>query len=136
MSGSPAALNFPGLPAFRKGLRGQKKLCLFQSLRNAGTIGQYNDAGAPEIAGGFWNLASYDVGGSAHAMGSADGAFYTIYKKASDAVIYVKADATHNTSGDGIGFMASRYASTYGASDTIMPASADIVVGIYLGCVA
>ena len=105
-------------------------------LRNGGTIGRYNDAGAPEIAGGFWNLASYDVGGSAHAMGSADGAFYTIYKKASDAVIYVKADTTHNTSGDGIGFMATRYASTYGASDTIMPASADIVVGIYLGCVA
>ena len=105
-------------------------------MRNGGTIGWYNDAGAPEIAGGFWNLASYDVGGSAHAMGSADGAFYTIYKKASDAVIYVKADATHNTSGDGIGFMASRYALTYGASDTIMPASADIVVGIYLGCVA
>ena len=96
-------------------------------------MGRYNDAGAPEIAGGFWNLASYDIGGSAYAMGSADGAFYTIYKNASDAVIYVKADTTHNTSGDGIGFMASRYASTYGASDTIMPASADLLFGLYLG---
>lgn len=102
-------------------------------MRNGGTIGRYNDAGAPEIAGGFWNLASYDVGGSAHAMGSADGAFYTIYKKASDAVIYVKADTTHNTSGDGIGFMASRSSPVYGASDAVMPASSDMLVGVYLG---
>ena len=102
-------------------------------MRNGGTTGWHNAAGAPDIAGGFWNLASYDVGGSSHTMGTADGAFYTIYKQASDAVIYIEADATYKTSGDGIGFMASRSTSTYGSSDTIMPESSDMVSGIYLG---
>ena len=32
-----------------------------------------------------------------------------------------------------IDFLASRYSETYGASDTVMPASVDMKMGIYLG---
>ena len=128
MSGSPAALNFPGLPAFRKGLRGQKKLCLFQSLRNGGTNGKCNAPGLPEMLGSFslvWsNNWTFPSNGAA-------GCFYLSDVQPASAPPYNGSDGYNLASN--VRIQASRSSSVYGASSTVMPASADVSMGLYLG---
>jgi len=105
-------------------------------LRNGETteaIGKYNEPGAPEIAGAFWNLASYNFGDAS--MGSASGVFSVPSRPAKDSVVQVKGDSINNinTFGDGIKFAASKSTSIYGSSNTVMPESVDMTMGLYLG---
>ena len=88
-------------------------------LRNAGTQGKYNTPGMPDITGSINIVSVFD--GSVGAFSSAEN------------------NKNLNGTAGGIfgrnvtNFEASRSNSEYGASDTIMPASADMTVGLYLG---
>ena len=84
-------------------------------LRNAGTSGKYNAAGLPEIAGrtGIWNsLGTGCFGWPQSGMG---------------AVFSGEEESQTQY------FSARLFNAVYGNSDTVMPASADMAVGIYLG---
>lgn len=99
-------------------------------MRNAGTPGQYNSPGLPGIIGNFTDLA---VGADGlNTMGSANGAFRV---PANVGLSLQKATARSilSETGDGIAFDASWSSSVYSGSDTVMPASADMTVGLYLG---
>jgi len=135
MSGIPAVLNLPTVPPPRKDLRRQEKHCHFQPLRSAGTAGKYNAPGLPGITGDFYNLVTNNPKNIPQ-MGYAHGCFYTPAKR-SDAGsivgIETSASVTVADNGDGIQMDASRSNSHYGASSTVMPASADMTVALYLG---
>ena len=136
--GKPAALYLPLVPAFRKGLRRQEKLCLFQPLRNGGTAGAYNKAGLPGIVGDFYNLITNNPT-SIPQMGYAHGCFYTPAKTSFAGNITGVASSAQIVvaeTGDGIQMDASRSAIAYGGADTVMPSSVDVLVGLYLGCQA
>ena len=99
-------------------------------MRNGETSGKYNEAGAPGISGTFTDLA---VGADGLlTMGNATGAF----RVPANVGLTVQKASTREVlaqSGDGIAFNASWSSTVYSASDTIMPASADMIVALYLG---
>ena len=93
-------------------------------MRNAGTPGRYNTAGIPDLLGSISNIAS---GG---AQVSTDAGALYISERGSNAV-----EPSGNIYGNTfqLEMKASRYSQTYGSSDTVMPASADLLFGLYLG---
>lgn len=104
-------------------------------MRNAGSAGKYNIPGMPNIAGGFWDLlSSSGVSDVVYTtMGNAGGAFYVPYHSSGNDVATITTNGKKVSDKDGIGLDASRSNSEYGAQSTVMPASADMVVGLYLG---
>ena len=86
------------------------------------TAGRFNAAGLPGITGtvGAWVR-----------MTQGTGAFYTPTEKAANVNLEDYAMVENNAAGTT--FDASRCSSIYSASDTVMPASSDIITGIYLG---
>ena len=90
-------------------------------LRNGGTAGQYNSAGMPELEGRMYAGTYNDY--------TTSGAFYTqgfphLIHTLSEGSIF---------GGENFYFKASRYNDIFGSCNTIMPASVDVVVGLYLG---
>lgn len=100
------------------------KILLFQSLRNGGTAGRYNESGLPGITGRF------DGQGDRTGFIGPSGAFYGIGPNSWMAGGLGGTDAAYFVT---VGLDASRCSTIYGASDTVMPASIDIAVGLYLG---
>ena len=132
-SGMPGALYRPTAPVFRKGLRGQEKLCLFQPLRNGGTVGKYNVAGLPEILGVLQpRTLENKVSGQAGAIVGAAGAFALSVQGGGGNTASLVASGDSFTA-DSITLRASLSSSVYAASSTVMPASVDFVAGLYLG---
>ena len=125
ISGNPGALNLPAVPPFRKGLRRQDFSCKFQSLRNAGTVGRYNVPGLPNGTGAT-TAVRY---GAVHEIGTESGAFEAV----DTATTFEVTTFVHSTNSRYATFNLSRCSSVFGASDTVMPASSDIITGIYLG---
>lgn len=101
-------------------------------------MGKYNAAGAPNITGAFYDLAvgaDLDTSG-ALTMGQGRGAFYappTIHPLKNSSVQKATARTTINAKDDGLEFSAARSSSVYGRAATVMPESADILCGLYLG---
>ena len=90
-------------------------------MRNGGTAGQYNSAGMPELEGRMYAGTYNDY--------TTSGAFYTqgfphLIHTLSEGSIF---------GGENFYFKASRYNDIFGSCNTIMPASVDVVVGLYLG---
>ena len=104
------------------------KILLFQSLRNAGgdegSAGAYLVAGVPGISG--WSA----VGGWQGVNAVPLGAFQVQIEETGQA-LQTTIDPTNNLSS--ILFDASLCSPVYGASGTVMPASVNIVSGLYLG---
>lgn len=92
-------------------------------MRNESDIGKYNEAGLPGITGGF--LGANINGGTEFNAG----AFYN-----TGATTHVRS-GTNNYFNE-IKFDAARANVTYGRSSTVMPSSADLSMGIYLGRLA
>ena len=100
-------------------------------MRNAETLGRYNVAGLPDIIGELgsdWNTWSNE---SLIWPSGTPGAFQKAAKEGNNvsAVEAPKLVAGRNY----IQFTAHLSNAIFGATDTVMPASADIAVGIYLG---
>lgn len=94
-------------------------------LRNGGTAGRYNTPSLPNATG--YSNGSTDNPKST----SATGAFYDAYLVA-DNLAYATYDNLQNKlSVPGIDLSKSN--SIFGSSNTVMPASVDITVGLYLG---
>ena len=101
-------------------------------------MGAYNNTGLPGIVGNFYNLVTNNPA-SVPQMGNAHGCFYTPAQGVSAGNITGIASSAAIAlaeTGDGIQMDASRSNSEYGKQPTVMPASADMPVGIYLGCSA
>ena len=81
--------------------------------------------------GGFYDLANGSPNVST--MGSAYGAFIPSDESFMSAIQRPSSFVVISESGDGISFYASRSNSVYGTQPTIMPASSDMLFGIYLG---
>ena len=128
---APTARALP--PPFRKGLRGQKKLCLFQSLRNAESIGKYNAAGLPGIVGRIYN--GQDIPNETAKGWFLDGTG-ALYEGPLVSADVVSATSVNRKVASSLNIDASRSNIHYGASDTVMPSSVDISIGIYLGMIA
>lgn len=95
-------------------------------LRNGGTMGKFNTPGLPELAGSFivgWTNASIPT--YAH-----DGCFYASTYQAAQ-LNQTGTTAVNNTFT--LGMKASKANGIFGKSSTVMPSSADIIVGLYLG---
>ena len=99
-----------------------------QPLRNRGTNGQYNAPGLPVMLGSFslvWsNNWTFPSNGAA-------GCFYLSDVQPASAPPY-NGSAGYNLASN-VRIQASRSSSVYGSSSTVMPASADMNVGLYLG---
>ena len=96
-------------------------------LRNAaGSPGKFNAAGLPEISGYVVNITAQVDYTSGLSVG---GAFAV--PEQGETVTY--SDKQVSTGHDGFTFKASRSSTRYGKSDTVMPASVDILFGLYLG---
>ena len=93
-------------------------------LRNGGTMGRYNAPGLPNIIGG--NINYMDIG--IHQPG--ENAFRSNVDTA-DSQLEISGASTFNSSI--LLLNASLSNGTYGASNTVMPASTDMHMGIYLG---
>ena len=91
-------------------------------MRNGETAGKFNTAGLPGITGsvGAWIR-----------MTKGTGAFYTPTARAAN--VSYEDFVTVEDNADQTSFDASRCNAEYGAQPTVMPASADMVYGIYLG---
>ena len=90
-------------------------------MRNLGTVGRYNKPGVPNIFGELNNTAYVTEN-------NATGAFESI------GVIGVGlVSGTYLFGSWHVGINAQNCNSVYGASDTVMPSSVDICIGIYLG---
>ena len=87
-------------------------------LRNAGTSGKYNAAGLPDISGELYGGTIFDV---------ASGALRPAHSNEHGR------DTGGISGNDGFVFRASLSNPTYGAQSTVMPESADILCGLYLG---
>lgn len=97
-------------------------------LRNGGTVGAYNAPGLPDIVG------SAGVGGN---LGTSyelcmDGNSGALGAKSEKTIHSYASQTVDNTYG-GLSFAASQSSSLYGSSNTVMPASVDMTVGLYLG---
>lgn len=96
-----------------------KKILL--PLRSGGTIGRYNAPGAPDISGesgGYWANKSIAEG----ALGFSVIETEQSYSGGSEPVTVRNMTLAASLSNP-----------IYGASSTVMPASADMAIGIYLG---
>ena len=98
-------------------------------LRNAGTVGQFNIPGLPEISG-YINMQGSQGGG--FWVNERGGALTYSSKQSDFQFSSISGGPTYT----GIIFSAGGSNSIYGAADTVMPSSVDIAVGIYLGRVA
>ena len=95
-------------------------------LRNAGTQGQFNAPGLPQMSGELFDV----YGGEQMSIKTPTGVFensnaYTVGSKG--------ASSGTTLSGMNVRLYASLASPCYGASDTVMPESADMTVGLYLG---
>lgn len=120
---TPTGLYLPGLSG------------LFVRGAGTATAGRYNAAGVPGIIGDFYNLVTNNPP-SIPQMGYAHGCFYTPAERGdagSIVGIATSAMITVATTGDGIQMDASKSSAVYGSSSTVMPASVDLTVGMYLG---
>ena len=100
-------------------------------MRNAGTAGRYNVAGLPDIIGELgsdWNTWSKE---SLIWPSGTPGVFQKAAKEGNN-VSAVEAPKLV-TGRNYIQFIAHLSNSIFGSSYTVMPASADIIIGIYLG---
>lgn len=90
-------------------------------MRNGGSLGAYNSPGLPNIKAAANVLIAYE-------NARMSGAFKETWRNMNGSV------GTGTTMG-GYTFEldASLSSSKYGTSDTVMPASSDMLVGIYLG---
>ena len=98
-----------------------------QPLRNGETprdIGRYNVPGLPGLTG-YSDVAGYSVKGY-----DPTGVFGT---NISIEDVGVSTYPSDDSNTEVITFDAGRVNSCYGASDTVMPASVDMVTGLYLG---
>ena len=88
-------------------------------------MGRYNAPGMPD-ATGFFGWASW------HAFNFAQGVFSGLEATAERSIV------SNDVSEEALVYRAAHFAlsngnTLYGASSTVMPASADITVGLYLG---
>lgn len=90
-------------------------------MRNGGTIGRYNAPGMPDIYGSLIACYEQEHSGFSGAFWSDDEHIAGSTGGADDRIVY---------------FNASKCNGEYGAQATVMPASVDMAVGIYLGCSA
>ncbi len=90
-------------------------------LRNGGMIGQYNEAGLPNIMGAWSNVWTLTGAVQSGAIVGISGEYSNSLPPGSVATV------TSYT------VDASRSSAIYGANSTVMPASADMVISLYLG---
>ena len=94
-------------------------------MRNAGTAGAYNAAGLPGLTGRTSLRSSVGFGGGAAG----------VFKKTIDnSLIYEPSFEPKSNDMAWLEFDASGSSTIYSASTTVMPESADMSVGLYLGC--
>ena len=93
-------------------------------LRNAGTAGRYNAAGLPDFIG------SFSIRPSSNGNESSTGA---VWSKYGTTMQRTGIDTSATLEQFVYTVQPSRYSSIYAASNTVMPASADVVIGLYLG---
>lgn len=87
-------------------------------------MGQHNEAGIPEIVAAANVLIGYE-------NRRFNGSFYESWNNMNGML------GTSSTMGGvSFGFKASLSSPRYGSSDTVMPESADIAIGLYLGIMA
>lgn len=95
-------------------------------LRNAGaagTTGRYNAAGLPDLSGQMDGGGYYDGAEGVGALYPSDARpEYIMSSTSGFSMLNCK-----------INFLASKSSLEYGAQPTVMPASADMVMGLYLG---
>ena len=100
------------------------KILLFQSLRNGGSLGRYNVPGLPDVVAGWSNMQVYrDQEATIGFSGALEG------HPVANAMVL----GSGHYGWDSVVFKASRSNSEYGAQSTVMPASVDITMGLYLG---
>ena len=83
--------------------------------------GKYNEPGAPDITGGV------------HTGGGSNDSFTGAFYGQDVSLITGQHPTSAPTNSSNIFFAASRVSPVYGASDTVMPASFDVPVALYLG---
>ena len=98
-----------------------EKILLFQPLRNAGAVGRYNAPGVPNATGVMGSLL--------HATGAIA---YGMCSKGESQNALVNGSYS-NTSFATYTTTLSNGNKIFGASSTVMPASADMTMGLYLG---
>ena len=105
-------------------------ICLppFRGWTGAGESGRYNAPGLPEVSGSFGVRGTMIIDNS---IIEANGAFRIT--ETSYDVDYASFQVSSNLSSQGCTFDASRNNTIYGASPTVMPASVDIPICLYLG---
>ena len=102
-------------------------------LRNGVTAGKYNVAGLPEILGVLQpRTLESKVSGQAGAIVGAAGAFALSVQGGGGNTASLVASGDSFTA-DSITLRASLSSSVYAASSTVMPASVNVVAGLYLG---
>ena len=92
----------------------------FRSWTGAGNAGARHDAGLPDIAGAFYSVHSPN--GSQYTSG--------VFTEGKGGAYFAGGNSHAEF---GITFNASNYNKTYGASPTVMPASVDLPMCMYLG---
>ena len=105
-------------------------------MRNAGVMGKYNAAGLPDLSGSYVPTMYTGGGSSGERLGLRDEPTGVFSRGvSSDTVSSFVSGVYDNISGlhSALIFSANGYNRTYGASSTVMPASADVVMGLYLG---
>ena len=100
----------------------------FRAWTGAGESGRYNAPGLPEVSGSFGVRGTMIIDNS---IIEANGAFRIT--ETSYDVDYASFQVSSNLSSQGCTFDASRNNTIYGASPTVMPASVDIPICLYLG---
>lgn len=99
-------------------------------LRNGGNVGQFNRAGMPNITGLYYFRSAADASFNSP---SYSGAIYYGPRGNSGPRLSVGSD---NEQAVSVGLDASKSSQEYGAQSTVMPASVDMIVALYLGRVA
>ena len=96
---------------------------MFPSARYCGQTGagKYNEPGVPDITGGV------------HTGGGSNDSFTGAFYGQDVSLITGQHPTSAPTNSSNIFFAASRVSPVYGASDTVMPASFDVPVALYLG---
>ena len=92
-------------------------------LRNGGTVGKFNVAGLPNIAGGLGNTHT-----STLTPGDTGALYWASTYKAINSIL-----TTESLYPSLLSIDASRSSDKYGKSDTVMPESTNILYGLYLG---
>ena len=98
------------------------------TLGAGGVVGGYNAPGLPDISGSFGVRGTMIIDNS---IIEANGAFRIT--ETSYDVNYASFQVSSNLSSQGCTFYASRNNTIYGSSPTVMPASVNLPVCIYLG---